>query len=320
VELLAGAVVDSVRRPGQVLELLRTGISDVRATVARTADALGGLALAARTATNPPPSSPLNQAISTYRRYAMIATDLENYRRIRNHHLGRPGRRRRTGPARPSAPAVPVTPSPNGGAPEPTITVNDVVLATLAGGLREWLLTRGRAVPPMLRALVPMSVRVEDPREAGAIGGRVASLLVDLPTGEASAQMRLYQVAYQTKAHRDTGQAVDAPAIAGVAGFGPPTLHSLGARVASGLSRRLFNLVITNVPGPQQPLYLDSARMLASYPVIPLARGQALSIGLTSYDGGVYYGLNADREAMSDLDVLSQCILDSLTELVEASQ
>jgi diacylglycerol O-acyltransferase / wax synthase len=282
VELLAGAVVDSVRRPGQVLELLRTGVSDVRATVARTADALGGLALAARTATNPPPSSPLNQAISLYRRYAMIATDLENYRRIRNHHLGRPRRRRRTGPARPAATAVPAASSPNGGPPQPTITINDVVLATLAGGLREWLLTRGRTVPPMLRALVPMSVRVDDTREAGAIGGRVASLLVDLPTGEPSAQMRLYQVAYQTKAHRDTGQAVDAPAIAGVAGFGPPTLHSLGARVASGLSRRLFNLVITNVPGPQQPLYLDSARMLVSYPVIPLARGQALSIGLTS--------------------------------------
>ena len=174
-------------------------------------------------------------------------------------------------------------------------------------------------MPPasVVRALVPISVRVDDPTEAGAVGSRVASLLVDLPTGEASPQMRLHQVAYQTKSHRDTGQAVDAPVIAGLAGFAPPTLHSLGARVASGLSRRLFNLVITNVPGPQQPLYLDSARMLSSYPVIPLARGQALSIGLTSYDGGVYYGLNADREAMPDLDLLKQCILDSLAELVE---
>ena len=75
--------------------------------------------------------------------------------------------------------------------------------------------------------------------------------------------------------------------------------------MASGLSRRLFNLVVTNVPGPQQPLYLVGARMLSTYPVIPLARRQALSIGLTSYDGGVYYGLNGDRDAMPDLDVLA---------------
>ncbi len=200
------------------------------------------------------------------------------------------------------------------------ISVNDVVLAVLAGALRTWLLTRGEPVPAksVIRALVPMSVRAEGPADAGAVGSRVASLLVDLPTGEPSPLVRLYQIAYQTMAHREAGQAVDAPAIAGIAGFAPPTLHSLGARVASGLSRRMFNVVITNVPGPQLPLYLLGSRMLASYPAIPLARGQALSIGLTSYDGGVYFGLNGDREAMSDLDVLAQCITDSLAEMVEA--
>jgi WS/DGAT/MGAT family acyltransferase len=171
-----------------------------------------------------------------------------------------------------------------------------------------------------VRALVPMSVRAETPSDAGAIGSRVASLLVDLPTGEPSPIMRLHQVAYQTRVHREAGQALSAPAIVGIAGFAPPTLHSLGARVASGLSRRLFNLVVTNVPGPQHPLYLDGSRMLASYPVVPLARGQALAIGLTSYDGGVHYGLNGDREAMPDLDDLRRCIVDSLAELVEAAR
>jgi diacylglycerol O-acyltransferase len=165
-----------------------------------------------------------------------------------------------------------------------------------------------------------MSVRAESPSDAGAMGSRVASLLVDLPTGEPSPLVRLHQVAYQTRAHREAGQALSAPAIAGIAGFAPPTLHSLGARVASGLSRRLFNLVVTNVPGPQRPLYLDGSRMLASYPVIPLARGQALAIGLTSYDGGVTYGLNGDREAMPDLDDLRRCIVDALAELVEAAR
>jgi hypothetical protein len=163
-----------------------------------------------------------------------------------------------------------------------------------------------------------MSVRVDDPEAAGTIGSRVDSILIDLPTGEASPRMRLHQIAYQTKGHRETGQAVDAPTLAGIAGFAPPTLHSLGARVASGLSRRMFHLVVTNVPGPQQPLYVDGAQMLATYPVVPLAAGQALSIGLTSYAGKVYYGLNADREAMPDVDVVGQCIVDALAELREA--
>jgi diacylglycerol O-acyltransferase len=429
VELLVGAVADSVRRPQAVLDTLRSGLGDVQATAGKVLEAFGGLALAARTATRPPPRSPLNPDIGQHRRFLMVSTDLEDYRRVRNHLLAGQRRRRRfpaaggrrpgmragvslnssggaaldtafdvlaAGTAAPGAPGAPGPaghPSPagpagagqavpargsttrpsvgasvvpdggstplsgsgpgsatgtgtgsatgTGGAPGPdpgsggagrsgpepgvagpTTTINDVVLAVLAGGLRAWLLTRGEAVPPksVVRALVPMSVRADDPGQAGAVGSRVASLLVDLPTGEPSPLMRLHQISYQTKAHREAGQAVDAPAIAGIAGFAPPTLHSLGARVASELSRRMFNTVITNVPGPQQPLYLLGARMVASYPVIPLARGQALSIGLTSYDGGVYYGLNGDRDTMPDLDVLGQCIVDALAEMVEAAR
>jgi hypothetical protein len=192
------------------------------------------------------------------------------------------------------------------------------------------VLTRGEPVRPssMVRTLVPLSVHrsVGDAASApspagspaGAIGNDLTWLLVDLPTGESSPLVRLAQVAYQTRAHREGGRGVEARTLAGIAGFAPPTLHSLGARAASGLSRHLFNLVVTNVPGPQLPLYLSGARMQASYPVIPLARGQALSVGLTSYDGGVFYGLYADRDAMGDLDVLAQCIVDSLAEMVEA--
>jgi hypothetical protein len=148
-------------------------------------------------------------------------------------------------------------------------------------------------------------------------GNRVSPWRVDLPGGAPSADMRLHQVSYRMPAHRETGQAVGAEALAGLAGFSPPTLHSLGARVASGLSKRWFNLVITNVPGPQQPLYAGDARMLAAYPVVPLAKGQALSIGLTSYDGRVHYGLNADRDAMPDVGVVAQCLEDALAELLE---
>ena len=279
------------------------------------------------------PRSPLNRDIGEHRRFVMVETDLADYRKIRNAQLGPPKRRRSRHPgsgavrsqgsaaaaglAAAAAPAATVLPQ---AAAVLSTSVNDVVLATLAGALRAWLLTRGEPVRPssMVRALVPISVREEDPSQAGALGSRVSSILVDLPTGEPSPLMRLHQVSFQTKPHRDAGQGVDAPALAGIAGFAPPTLHSLGARVASGLSRRLFNLVVTNVPGPQLPLYLDGARMLASYPVIPLARGQALSVGLTSYDGGVYYGLYGDRDAMPDLDVLGQRVTDALAEMLEA--
>jgi hypothetical protein len=86
------------------------------------------------------------------------------------------------------------------------------------------------------------------------------------------------------------------------------------------MTRRLFNLVVTNVPGPQFPLYAAGARMLAMYPVVPLAKNQAVSVGLTSYDGGVFYGLNADRDAMPDVDVLAACIEESLAELVGSTR
>jgi hypothetical protein len=100
-------------------------------------------------------------------------------------------------------------------------------------------------------------------------------------------------------------------------GFAPPTIHSAAARLAAGFTKRLFNVVVTNVPGPQFPLYAAGAQMLECYPVVPIAKGQGVSIGLTSYNGGVYYGLNADRDTMPDVDVLAQCIEESLAELLD---
>lgn len=316
-ELLVGAVVDSVQRPGQVVDAVRNGLVDVRDTAAITARSAARVMSAVRHAAGAPPKSPLTSSVTPHRRFAMITTDLEDYRTIRARladatpakAAGRKPRASRNG-------RVSAFPNP----PPAQVTVNDVVLSVLAGALRAWLLARGEAVPTgsIVRTLVPMSVRVDGPEAAGAIGSRVDSVLIDLPTGEASPRMRVHQVSYQTKGHRETGQAVDAPTLAGIAGFAPPTLHSLGARVASGLSRRMFHLMVTNVPGPQQPLYVDGAQMLATYPVVPLAAGQALSIGLTSYAGKVYYGLNADRDAMPDVDVVGQCIVDALSELREA--
>lgn len=283
VSLVAGAVTDLVKRPTQAIDNARGAVGDVRATAGKVAGVAGGVLASVATIARPAPDSPLNVRIGEQRRFGMARTDLDDYKRIRKAHGG---------------------------------TINDVVLAVVSGALRSWLMTRGESVTPTttIRAMVPVSVRPEG--KEGQLGNRVSSYFVDLPVGEGSAVMRLHQVSFAMRGHKESGEAVGADAIVALSGFAPPTLHSLGARVASSFTRRLFNLVVTNVPGPQFPLYAAGARMLEMYPVVPLAKGQAVSIGLTSYDGGVYFGLNADRDAMPDIDVLAGLIEESLAELV----
>ena len=288
-DLLAGAVTEAARHPTTVVDQARSGLVGIEHAAQRVMGNVGNLAEAARAAVRPAPPGPLNVPIGSQRRFETVDASLEDYRRIRKVHGG---------------------------------TVNDVVLATLAGALRFWLMTRGEPVSPdsSLRALVPVSVQVPPiGPDAASVGNQVASYLVDLPIGEQSPVVRLQRISYAMRAHADTGRAVSANALVELAGFAPATLHALGARVASGLSRRLFNLIVTNVPGPQTPLYAAGARMSASYPVVPLTAGQALGVGVTSYDGGVHYGLYADRDAMPDLAVLAQCIRDALAELLEVA-
>ena len=284
--LVAGALAETVRRPRSLVDSFRVGIADFEHTANRAFGALSGVTAAAmRTMARPAPSLPLNGPISAQRRFATADTALDTYRRIRAAHGG---------------------------------TVNDVVLATVAGALGTWLLTRGEPVraSTSIRALVPVSVRRPD--EKGSLGNRISSFLVDLPVGEPNPVVRLQRISGAMQAHKDSGQAVAAEALVGLAGFAPPTLHALGARVASSMSRRVFNLIVTNVPGPQVPLYASGARLLTAYPVVPLAHGQAVAIGVTSYDGGLYYGVNADRDGMPDVGVLAQCLVDALDELAEA--
>jgi WS/DGAT/MGAT family acyltransferase len=281
--LLVGAVTDFLAKPSGALDTARASVVDVRETVGKVGALAGGVLAQVRTMAKQAPSSPLNVPIGEQRRFGMATTSLDDYKRIRKAHGG---------------------------------TVNDVVLATVSGALRTWLLTRGETVTPttVVRAMVPVSVRSEN--QSGDLGNRVSSYFVDLPVGEPNPVMRLHQVSYAMRAHKESGAAVGADALVQLSGFAPPTITALGARTASSLTRRLFNLVVTNVPGPQFPLYAAGARMLSMYPVVPLAKNQAVSIGLTSYDGGVYYGLNADRDAMPDIDVLASCIEESLAELV----
>jgi len=294
-DLVTGAVIDAVRRPTQVVDLVRGGLNDVLNVGLRAAESAGTLLSAvARTAARPAPDSPLNAEVGTARRWVMVSTDLDDYRTVRKR-LAR-------------------------GAYAEDVTINDVVLATIAGGLRTWLLGRGEAVssPTVVRAMVPVSIYGDDP--AGMYANQVMACVVNLPVGEPGASMRLHQIAFAMRQQMEGGQAVGASSLANLAGFAPPTLHALGARLGSAMSRRLYNVMITNVPGPQSPLYAGDAEMLSTYPVMPLAKGQALSIGITSYNGGVYYGLNADREAMPDVDDLGSSILESIGELTSGRE
>ena len=281
-DLVGGAVRDYIRRPTGMVDVARSQVADLRSVPAKAARSALGLADMARTVLRPAQDSPLNADVREQRRFGTADTELDDYKRIRKA---------------------------NGG------TINDAVLATVAGALRQFMLTRGEPVGPrtVIRAMVPVSVK--DAR-TGAPGNHVSDFFVDLPIGEENPVVRLHQISYAMNAHKESGQSVGAEALVALGGFAPPTLFALGARVASGLSRRLFNTVVTNVPGPQFPLYAAGAQMLQAYPVVPLAKGQAVSIGLVSYNGGVYYGLLADRDAMPDVDVLGGLLEESLAELV----
>lgn len=292
VELVAGAVTEGLRDPGRTVSNVQHALTDAFGVAVAVSEAvgfggpIGDLAADALRGTRAPNRTPLAGSVSEQRRVAVVSTDLDDLRAVRAEH---------------------------------DHTINDVVLAMITGGLRSWLMTRGESVGPgaSVTALVPMSV-TEDGEET-SLGSRVEPHLMRLPIGEPNPLIRLHQVGYGTQAHKDSGRAVAAREISDIAGFAPATLHALGVRATGDLLRRPYDLLITNAPGPQAPVYLGHAPMTASYPVVPLSAGHLLAIGVTSYNGKVFIGLNADRNAFADLDVLAQCITDELDDLLDTA-
>jgi WS/DGAT/MGAT family acyltransferase len=283
-ELVLQALDEYLQRPSSIIGTARAAVTDLRSTAARVGGVANGVLRAARTAVLPAPHSPLNAPVGRQRRVAVARAQLDDIKRVRKAHGG---------------------------------TVNDVLLTVVTGALREWLLSRGEPVVggTSVRALVPVALQDD---EAGS-GNRVTSHLVDLPVGEPNPRVRLARLGYAMRGIGGPGRSVTADSLIALTGFAPPTVHALGARAARGLSRRLFNLVVTNVPGPQVPLYAAGGRMLEVFPVVPLARGQGLSIGMTSYNGTVFFGFNADRDSVGDVDVLADLIEQQVEELVEAA-
>jgi diacylglycerol O-acyltransferase / wax synthase len=195
-------------------------------------------------------------------------------------------------------------------------TVNDVVLATVGGALHGLLKerrepTRGRT----LRVMVPVSVRA--PGE-GEMGNRVAPAFVNLPVGSMSPKRRLAEVRTGTRHLKDSMMALGADAIIGLGAYAPGGLLAAAARAVS--RGRWFNLVVSNIPGPQQPMYLAGARLVASYPSMPLGQNSALSIACSSLGGVMAFGLTGDWDGMPDIQSLANHVEASLDELSKAAE
>ena len=288
-DLVLGAVGEWLARPGLQLQAARSAVTNS----AEFGELVRRMTDVARTAARgTAPSSPLNTKVSRNRRFTVASGELSDYRLVRSRY---------------------------------DCDVNDVVLAVIAGALRNWLLSRGEPVTTTstVRAMAPTSVYPEADLEATGPGqaiSEVAPFLVDLPVGEGNPVVRLSQIAHATESHSAAASLVDARTIVTLSGFPPPTLHAMGTRVATQFSARQFNLLITNVPGPQSQMYLAGAKLLETYAVPPLLHNQVLAIGVTSYCGKLYFGINADRDAMSDVDVLPALLAESLEELLEAAQ
>jgi diacylglycerol O-acyltransferase len=195
-------------------------------------------------------------------------------------------------------------------------TVNDVVLTAVAIGLHTLLAARGGTTKGRtLRVMVPVSVRSR--AEAGDVGNRVAPAFVEIPVGRMTPRSRLAKVRASTEELKSGSMAVSADAIIGLGAYAPPALHAAAARLVS--RGRWFNLVVSNVPAPQVPLYLGGARLVASYPAMPLSETCGLSVACTSLGGTMAFGLTADWDVLKDIDVLARGIEAGVDDLEAAA-
>ncbi len=196
-------------------------------------------------------------------------------------------------------------------------SVNDVVLATVAGGVRRFLrdMREYDIAGVDFRAMAPVSVRSQDQR--GTLGNQVAMWLVSLPVDESDPMARLEAVKRSTGRLKETNQALGAATLVRLSAGAPATLVSMASRLATGV--RPFNMTVTNVPGPQFPLYLLESEMLESYPLVPLWHGHGIGLALFSYAGSVFWGFNADYDLVPDVDAFARAIEESFAELREAT-
>jgi diacylglycerol O-acyltransferase / wax synthase len=252
--------------------------------LARARDAAEGVGEIVWAGLNPAPETPLNVPIGPYRRFVGISSELEDFKTVKNAFGG---------------------------------TVNDVVLAVVAGALRTFLISRGRHTQGVeLRALVPVSVRAEDQHDQA--GNRIVAMRGPLPIYVADPIQRLRFVSHAMDGLKESKQALGAEMIAGAQNFAPPTILAQASRL--NFSTRLFNLIVTNIPGPQFPLYVLGREMLQAMPVAFLPENQALAIAIMSYNGQMNFGLLGDFDALPDIDSIGESIAEELANLVSLAR
>jgi diacylglycerol O-acyltransferase len=281
--LLARGATDAVTAPLKLAERAVEAVRRPEYAARRLAEALEGVGEVIGALADPAPDVPLNQPIGPHRRFTWARSELATFKRIKNALGG---------------------------------TVNDAVLAVVTGALREWLHGRGvRTEGLQLRALVPVSIRTED--ERGELGNRLAVMRGPLPVYVEDPARRLRLVSEQMEGLKRSKQALGAEVIARFNDFAPPTLLAQAARL--NFSTRLFNLIVTNVPGPQIPLYVLGRELEEVFPVAFLPENHALAVAIMSYNGRVDFGLLADYDSMGDVEEIARGITDSLSELEEAA-
>jgi diacylglycerol O-acyltransferase / wax synthase len=242
-----------------------------------------GIVEAVTAGLRPASPTPLNVEIGPHRRFDWCEGDLDRVKRIKERLGG---------------------------------TVNDVVLAIVSGAIRRFLRQRGLAPADLdFRAMIPVNIRRDGDH---TVGNRVAMLVARLPLDAGSPRERLARVIGETRGLKRSHQAAGMEAIEEV---GDATFTSLFVEFARASAlNRPFNLVVTNVPGPPFPIYMLGARMLACHPLVPLFRGQALGIALFSYDGRLFWGCNADWDAVPDLHDLVAAIDVETAHLADAAE
>ena len=282
-ELVAEGIKDLMRAPGMVAGEAAKAMRDPAATVERAREAAEGVGEIAWAGLNPAPDVPLNVEIGPHRRIVWLQCDLADFKAVKDGLGG---------------------------------TVNDAFLTVVAGGLGKWLRSRGvRTEGLELRGLVPVSIRAKD--EHHALGNRIAALRGPLPVYARDPVERLRIVRKAMADVKESKQALGAEVLTGLEDFAPPTLLAQASRI--NFSTRLFNLLVTNVPGPQFPLYMMGREMQEIVPVAFLPENHALAIAAMSYNGKLDFGLIGDYDAMPDLERMAEFFEESLEELLKAS-
>jgi diacylglycerol O-acyltransferase len=283
-ELIAAGLKGAVRAGIELAEGALDALAHPDRALARTREAAEGIGEIVWAGLNPAPETPLNVEIGPHRRFVAVSSRLEDFKLVKNAFGG---------------------------------TVNDVVLAVVAGALRAFLISRGVGAEGMeLRALVPVSVRAAD--EHDQMGNRIVAMRGPLPVYIADPVQRLRFVSHAMDGLKESKQALGAEVIAGAQNFAPPTILAQASRL--NFSTRLFNLLVTNVPGPQFPLYVLGREMLAAYPVAFLPENHALAIAIMSYNGQMNLGLLGDYDTLPDIDLIGESIAGELATLVSLAR